>query len=102
VLLELESPGSPKETREHTRGVVLDAAKLLERPNGVQTVFNLATDPDEVRPNAMPLWRQWQERLDRVIASLQSDLQKRAGRATKGEALDDATREKLRALGYHF
>jgi arylsulfatase A-like enzyme len=102
VLLELGSPGSPRETREHTRGVVLDAAKLLERPDRVQTVFDLTTDPGEERPNATPSWREWQERLDHVMTSLQSDLQKRAGRATKGEALDDATREKLRALGYHF
>ncbi len=102
VLLQLEATGDGLDTREHTAGLVDGSYKLLERRNGSTETYDLASDPAERHAAAGEALRDETTRLRAVLAAQQATLRERAGRAPERATLDAATREKLRALGYHF
>jgi arylsulfatase A-like enzyme len=101
VVLQLESTGYGFDAREHTEGLIRQSTKLLMRPGGFSEVYDLNQDPGEKSNNpesAVAMTDQLKQDLEAARAALSA----RAGVAVKGAPLDDATREKLRALGYHF
>ena len=101
VLLQLEWQGYGFDTREHVSGIVRRDTKVLLRPNGLPEAYDLATDPGEKHANADGIAAQ-SDALMQTLAAATTDLVHRAGTASKADAIDQATREKLRALGYHF
>lgn len=102
VLLELESVGAGWDPRAHSKGIVLGGLKLLTPTIGVPIVYHLGADPGEIRPNAVRFFGSRRRQLERVLMSLTADLRQRQGIMVKGDEIDEATREKLRALGYQF
>jgi arylsulfatase A-like enzyme len=101
VILQLESTGYGLDAREHVDGVTRGSVKLLVRPTGSTETYDLAVDPAEKNDN--PSGRAADTvALAAALTQKTADLHTRAGTAVKGPAIDDATREKLRALGYHF
>jgi len=101
ALLQLESTGYGFDAREHTEGLVRGSLKLLVRPGGIAELYDLAHDPEEKVENPPELQTQLST-MTEALASLRSDLSARASAQAQTAPLDDATREKLRALGYHF
>jgi arylsulfatase A-like enzyme len=101
VVLQLEATGYGFDAREHTDGLIRESTKLLMRPGGFDEVYDLAQDPGE-KSNHPESAAAMTDALKQDLQAARTDLSERAGVAVKGAPLDDATREKLRALGYHF
>jgi arylsulfatase A-like enzyme len=101
VLLDLESVGYGVDAREHGQGLVRESTKLLLRPGGLPEVYDLERDPLEKSANPDALQAQ-SSALREALEASRADLGSRAGAAAETAPFDDATREKLRALGYHF
>lgn len=101
VLLDLELVGYGVDAREHSHGLVRRSTKLLLRPGGLAELYDLERDPLEKNANAEAL-RARSPTLQRALEAARADLGSRAGTVAETAPLDDATREKLRALGYHF
>lgn len=101
LVAELESLG-PRVIRRHQQALVRGDHKLLQAPNPLNApeLYDLAADPGERNPNPAPLAGEREAMisdLERIIAGL------KAGAALAPQTpvvVDDATREKLRALGY--
>jgi arylsulfatase A-like enzyme len=102
VLSELEQVDSKFDGRVHTGSLVRGTTKLLVPLGGDPLLFDLTQDRSEALPlrvvapaasSQAPLVRAWEERRSR--------LQERRAVAAEARPLDDATKEKLRALGYH-
>jgi hypothetical protein len=81
-------------------GIVQGDKKLLLTPSGRTTeTYDLNLDPRELDPlprtggTAVP-------ELARSLAGYRKELKARARAATERRPLDEATKEKLRALGY--
>jgi arylsulfatase A-like enzyme len=98
IILQLESTGYGLDAREHVDGIARGPITVLVRPTGSTETYDLAVDPAEKNDNPSG----HTAALAEAIAQKSADLRTRAGAPVKGPALDDATREKLRALGYHF
>jgi arylsulfatase A-like enzyme len=101
VLLQLEALGYGLDTREQTEGMVRQSFKLLMQPGGFPETYDLRTDPAEKIMNP-PALQGESAALVKQLESARADLSTRAGATAEKAALDEATREKLRALGYHF
>jgi arylsulfatase A-like enzyme len=101
VLLELEPTSDTMDAREHRAALRRGAQKLLLRTNGFSELYDLGADPGETAP-APPGQDQRQSELEQRLAAERSTLQRRAGAVPERAPLDEATREKLRALGYQF
>jgi arylsulfatase A-like enzyme len=101
VQFQLESTASGLDLREHSAGILRDSLKLLITTGGQGEAYDLQSDPLEKDANP--------SRLEAPIASLTKELEAdraalavRAGAAAEKAPLDESTKEKLRALGYHF
>ena len=95
VVVELE-PINKLDLRLHSRAIIDGEQKLLVDRKGKPALYDLGTDPNETTPLAGPAWAT-------QTAHLLGRLERRepATRvAAQSEPLDDATKEKLRALGY--
>ncbi len=101
IVLQLEATGYGMDTREQVAGIVRGTTKVLLRSNGLTEAYDLAKDPGEHDSNAGDLPRQ-AARLVEDLQRRQAALLQSAGAKAERAPLDDATREKLRALGYHF
>jgi arylsulfatase A-like enzyme len=88
-----------RDYRKHAQAIVSGPLKLLVAPGGQTTVFDVQKDPFEVEP-LDPESADASGLLQRLTEQ-RTALQARVAASAQGEALDDATREKLRALGYH-
>jgi arylsulfatase A-like enzyme len=107
VILELPPTGSKWDLRAHARGIVRASTKLLIAVSGPRKkaestqIYDLASDPGEVDPNPGVL----DGELPALLAALRERTQelatRAAGSAEKG-VIDEATKEKLRALGYQL
>lgn len=104
VLSELPKTGSPLDIRAHSRALVRGANKLViglrgPQKNEVSELYDLAKDPGEMTPlrpaDAM-------QTLGAALQTRTDALAQRASSVTESGAVDEATKEKLRALGYHF
>jgi len=101
VVLELELTGDGVDAREHAAAIRHGARKLLSRPNGFTESYDLSADPGEEEPASVGPADE-KPALLRRLETMRAALRERAGAAPERAPLDDATREKLRALGYHF
>jgi arylsulfatase A-like enzyme len=93
----LEPPlGVPSSQRLHSAAVVVGSRKLVVGVAGSES-YDLETDPAEQHPNTMPAPEQ------QVLAQALKELSVSAQRAARREqvqALDERTKERMRALGY--
>ena len=101
VVLQLESTGDGVDAREHAAAIRHGFAKLLSRPNGFTESYDLSADPGEEEPAPVGPADE-RPALLRRLETVRAALRERAGAAPERAPLDDATREKLRALGYQF
>jgi arylsulfatase A-like enzyme len=101
VLFELSPTGWGGEPQVHDRGIRRGKLKLLLRRDGGRESYDLASDPSEQHPNP-PQIAQQVNALASDVEHASSTLGRRAAAPVQGEALDEATKEKLRALGYRF
>jgi arylsulfatase A-like enzyme len=87
-----------------------DGTKIIERPEGNVSVFDLDKDPSESNPQSLKTAgsssRKLQERLDSLLATLRQSAvtreETKSSSAPKAaqHGPDEATRKQLRALGY--
>jgi arylsulfatase A-like enzyme len=99
VVLELPPTGSKFDVRRQQAGLVHGREKLLVDRKGGTQLFDLDTDPGEQTPLASDA------RSAALQQALTTQLGQLAGRANPEpglQTIDDASKEKLRALGYHF
>jgi arylsulfatase A-like enzyme len=94
VIGEIEPFKGPRETRVHAQAIVGGPEKLLVDPQGQGVLYDLQKDPREIEP------LQASEPLAKRLAERRAELQSRARPSALQKPIDDATREKLRALGY--
>ncbi len=97
VVLQLPRKTLDWDLRLHKDGLVRGTDKLLVGPEGVGELFDLAADPGEQRPQAPPAGATLQAALEAANAALALRQQPQEEKAQ----IDEATKEKLRALGYH-
>jgi len=104
VISELPKTGSRLDVRGHSRALMLGESKLLVELRGaekkeVALLYDLRADPGETAPARQA------GRADALATMLQERteaLAKRAASTHQTGVVDDATKEKLRALGYQF
>jgi arylsulfatase A-like enzyme len=101
VLFELAPTGWGGAHQVHDRGIRRGPLKLLLRRDGGRESYDLASDPGEQHPNP-PQIAQQVNALASDLERASTTLSRRVSTPVPGEAIDDATKEKLRALGYHF
>jgi arylsulfatase len=101
LLAQLESMGPRKGLRKHQSALLRGDLKVLRSPNPFVAphLFDLAADPGEHHPDPPALVAE-RAVLLAALDALQMTLAGRASPAGEPVRLDDATREKLRALGY--
>jgi choline-sulfatase len=101
VLCELE-PESKHHTRAHTDAIIERSYKLLLRPDGETELFDLSRDPGEQHPLSPAACQPSAAELLGALETRQAELRLRANVSRETQPVDEATREKLRALGYQF
>jgi len=101
ILFELAPTGMRGAPQVHEGGIRRGQLKLLLRTDGGRESFDLATDPDEQHANP-PAIAQEVSGLASALGLAGERLRGRAAAAIAGEVIDDATKEKLRALGYRY
>jgi len=104
VISELPKTGSRFDIRAHSQALMRGSDKLLIELSGPQKTetpafYDLRADPGETTPlhpdgTIQILETALQERTDALV--------KRASLTKEVGTVDEATKEKLRALGYHF
>ncbi len=96
VILQLPRKTLDWDLRQHREGLVRGSEKLLVGPEGVGELFDLAADPGEQMPQGPPAGATLQAALEAANAELAARQQPQEEKAH----VDEATKEKLRALGY--
>jgi arylsulfatase A-like enzyme len=97
VVSELESFGE-NAVRLHARTLVSGTEKLFLLPNGNRLLYDLANDPGETAPlRGAPIFYRGAE----LLARLQEITAAPPAQSTAEHPLDEATKERLRALGYN-
>lgn len=94
VIGEIEPFTGKVDFRVHAQAIVGGPQKLLVSPKGAGVLYDVRKDPHEsepLKPSA---------ELAQRLAARRAALALRARPSSSGTPLDDATREKLRALGY--
>lgn len=99
VLLELPEIGGDYDLRRHTEGLIRRSTKLLIANGGEQHVYDLATDPNETAPDS-PALNETKLILTAALERSKAARARGANAAAQRHPLDEATKEKLRALGY--
>jgi arylsulfatase A-like enzyme len=99
VIVELLKHTDQYDLRRHTDGLIRRSTKLLVNPAGQTTAYDLASDPLERKPNP-PSLEGARSALLSELQQAKSELSEKANLAAQTKPLDDATKEKLRALGY--
>lgn len=108
VISELPPTGSRFDVRAHSQALVRKSLKLLLALQGrsgkkeaVPEIYDLATDPGEKKPNSAELAAE-RETLQTALREQTLSLVRRATLDRETAPVDEATKEKLRALGYNF
>ena len=96
IILQLPRNNAPADARDHREGLVRGTDKLLVEPDGSARVYDLANDPGELAGKPPPATAALSLGLEQANAALAARERHEVGTAP----LDDATKEKLRALGY--
>ena len=97
VVLQLPRNSFEWDLRLHKDGLVRGPEKLLVGPEGVGELFDLGKDPEEKTPAGPPAGAALQAALDAATSGFAARQQPQAEKVV----IDEATKEKLRALGYH-
>jgi arylsulfatase A-like enzyme len=97
IVVQLPRTGAAVDVRRHRDGLVRDDEKVLIDRDDAAALYDLAADPGEQHPRRLASDAALAAALDAALASLATRQQPHEEKA----ALDDATKEKLRALGYH-
>ncbi len=102
VIIELERKHPQGiDLRRQARAIVDGPHKLIVDAKGQAALYDLSTDPGETKPlRDMASDARTAELLDRLAQRQTHSVGQAASAA--GPALDDATKEKLRALGYQM
>jgi arylsulfatase A-like enzyme len=81
----------------HARSLIGATSKVIESMGGTRTFYDLAADPREQRPNALP-----ERDREKLVAALERMHEHVSRTAPHGERheLDEQQKEALRALGY--
>ena len=101
VFFELIPTGLNGPPEIHERGIRRGPIKLLFRRDGGRESYDLGPDPGEHHPDP-PEIAQQVGGLARDAESTATTLRSRASAPVEGEAIDEATKEKLRVLGYRY
>jgi arylsulfatase A-like enzyme len=102
VITELEPAGKLVEWRSHRSALISGAQKVVTGRKKEPVVYDLARDPGEQSPQVItPEGDGPQAALLRTLQERQAALKTGATNTAQTQPLDDATKEKLRALGYH-
>lgn len=99
VVLQLPPTGSKFDVRRQQAGLVHGREKLLVDRRGATQLFDLAADPDEQTP------LESDARHTALHGALNQQIEQLTARANAEhelQTIDDASKEKMRALGYHF
>lgn len=96
IVLQLPHKGGDLDLRLHRDGLVRGSEKLLVGIEGVGERYDLAADPGEQHPADLPDDAPLRAALDAATAALAARQQPVEQKAV----VDEATKEKLRALGY--
>jgi arylsulfatase A-like enzyme len=99
VVLELPPTGSKFDVRRQQAGLVHGREKLLVDRKGGTQLFDLEQDPGEQTPLQSDARG---AALYDALTKHQTQLAGRANPEPELQTIDDASKEKLRALGYHF
>jgi arylsulfatase A-like enzyme len=103
VISELErSHLQGYDVRRHARAIFDGPQKLILDPRGRTMLYDLSTDPGETTPLKDPASVARTSELLARLARRQPSASSHATTAAAGPVLDDATKEKLRALGYQL
>jgi arylsulfatase A-like enzyme len=97
VVLQLPRNSFEWDLRAHKDGLVRGREKLLVDPDGTSELYDLGKDPAEKTPAGPPAGAALQAALERANSSFAARQQPEAEKVV----VDEATKEKLRALGYH-
>ncbi len=97
ILLQLPRNHDANDARIHEAGLVRGDRKLLVEPNGHASIFDLIKDPAELKPDDSMLHTK--PLLSSMHAMVDQLAHRSIGKAEKVK-VDEATRERLRALGY--
>jgi arylsulfatase A-like enzyme len=97
LVLQLPRNDAKWDLRTHTEGLVRGAQKLLVDRHGRDELFHLDSDPGERAPQAPPAGAA----LRAALATKAADLATRQQPEAQKAVVDEATKEKLRALGYN-
>jgi arylsulfatase len=108
IISELPPTGSRFDVRAHSRAIVRKSLKLLLALKGrpgekeeVAEIYDLAADPQEKKPNPPDLAAE-RETLQTALSEQTQSLVRKVALDRETAPLDDATKEKLRQLGYTF
>jgi arylsulfatase A-like enzyme len=106
VLSELPPTGSKFDIRAHSQAIFRKSLKLLVALQGrpkqeVPEIYDLAADPREKMPDPPTLTAE-RETLEAALREKLRDLARRVDLDRETAPVDEATKEKLRALGYTF
>jgi arylsulfatase len=99
IFFELLPNGASYDLRRHGAGIIRGSLKLVVPPHGAAVVYDLSRDPGETGPGSIGGAGQ-ATTLEAALHAEQGLLQARASTAAT-VPLDEAAREKLRALGYN-
>ena len=101
IVSELEPLGGEPEQRVHSAAILSGGRKMLLGTNGAIEVYDLDADPGEqhVLP---PLMAAESSDLLAALDATRAGLRQRTEPNALARTVDDATKEKLRALGYQF
>ena len=97
IVLQLPGTSSKWDRRVHTEGLMRGSKKLLVSSKGAGELYDLGQDPDEKNPAGPPAGAALQAALDADTSRFAARQQPQAEKVV----VDEATKEKLRALGYH-
>jgi arylsulfatase A-like enzyme len=100
ILCELPQSGPALEIRRHEQALIRDRQKLLVTPYGAAVFADLAGDPNEKHLVAAADSAAGKA-LEQILAEKLAELGRRSTAERETVEIDEATREKLRALGYH-
>jgi len=102
ILVELERTQTSIDFRRHTAGIIRGAVKVVVNENDeTSEMYHLEKDPGEHHP-VVSSDGEAGEALARALANLRATLQKRKAAREERGPLDQATKDRLRALGYQF
>ena len=94
VIAEIEPLSGTMDFRVHAQAIVSGPEKLLITPKGKGALYDVQKDPREIEPLKAS------EQLAQRLTERRAELKSHARQSSVVRPLDDATREKLRALGY--